>query len=185
MKEKKVIPSPHVLDEENLKFRFVGREDAIKQTSKSFANIIRTVESGFPDCNRPEFPVCAGISGLGKTRMLEEGGMILRDVMKLDAKLVSSVIVPYSNEYSPQPVEATLPIEASFSWRLLYRFFLANNCSYSFDEWFMSRLPVNACHLTFGKAVRTIECKLRKKQQDTTKLLHLFLGIDDYYYNIK
>lgn len=54
--------------------------------------------------------------------MLEEGGTIL-ERMKLDPDHVVRVIASYFNGFSPQSVERSMPIEASFSWRLLYRFF--------------------------------------------------------------
>ncbi|EGZ23827.1 hypothetical protein PHYSODRAFT_284809, partial [Phytophthora sojae] len=180
MKEKEDVSSSHVLTADDLQHRFVGREEAIKAASSCFARIITVAKRDVPGNLRPIIPVCAGISGLGKTRMLEEGGMILRDVMELGAERVASVIVPYDDMYSPQEVEQSMPIAASFSWRMLYRFFLAENCSVSFKEWFKSRLPVNGHHLTFATAVQAIECKLRKRQPDTTVPLYLFLGIDDY-----
>ncbi|KAG3186459.1 hypothetical protein PC116_g5882 [Phytophthora cactorum] len=51
--------------------------------------------------------------------MLDEGDNILRGEMKLGGKHVRSVIVPYYNGFSPQPVEKRMPIQAYFSRRLL------------------------------------------------------------------
>ncbi|KAG7397065.1 hypothetical protein PHYBOEH_001279 [Phytophthora boehmeriae] len=72
-----------------------------------------------------------------------------------------------------------MPIEASFSWRLLYRFFLDNNCSFAFDKWFKSRLPRNGDQLTLSGAIEVIERKLREKRQEPATL-YLFLGVDEY-----
>ncbi|KAL3659036.1 hypothetical protein V7S43_015920 [Phytophthora oleae] len=55
-------------------------------------------------------PICSGISGSGKTRMLEEGGTILEE-MKMDPKHVFRVIVSYYNEFDLQPVEDSMPIQ--------------------------------------------------------------------------
>ncbi|OWY93249.1 Crinkler (CRN) [Phytophthora megakarya] len=128
-------------------------------------------------------PVCSGMSGLGKTRMLDEGYLILRDEMKLDDKHINSVIIPYSNGYNNiHPIEEFMPIQASFSWRLLYRFFLDLNCRHSFEAWFYYRLPANGHQLTFANAVEVIELKLCQNQQieDKEVPLYLFLGIDSY-----
>jgi hypothetical protein len=111
--------------------------------------------------------------------MLDEGGTILRDVMGFDSAHVASVIVPYSKGYDPQRVDASMPIAASFSWRLLYRFFLDKNCKHTFREWFELRLPRNGAELAFAEAVEVIERKLCQTLQDEEPLC-LFRGIDDY-----
>ncbi|KAH9089392.1 hypothetical protein LEN26_019210 [Aphanomyces euteiches] len=116
--------------------------------------------------------------------MLEEGAMILREILKENEfDCIASVIVPYYNEYMPNPVEKTMSIEASFSWRLLYRFFLAGNCTLSFDEWVENRLPSNGDQLTLTLALEVIQYKLSERLQNPPRL-YLFLGIDEYL-NIK
>ncbi|RLN73192.1 hypothetical protein BBO99_00009522 [Phytophthora kernoviae] len=111
--------------------------------------------------------------------MLEEGGTILEE-MKVDLKHVVRVIVPFFNGFSPQPVERSMPIVASFSWRLLYRFFLDKNCDLEFTEWFAVRLPRNGGQLMLASAVKVIERKLREKLQEPAATLYLFLGVDEY-----
>ncbi|KAL3659396.1 hypothetical protein V7S43_015667 [Phytophthora oleae] len=122
--KEKIVSRPHILYESRLQFRLVGREDAIKTAANCFSNIIEA--SGKPESDRTmqTIPVCSGISGLGKTRMLEEGGRILKE-MRLDPKHIASVIVPYFNGFNAAPVERSMPTEASFSWRLLHRFFFS------------------------------------------------------------
>jgi hypothetical protein len=125
-------------------------------------------------------PVCSGISGLGKPRLFEEGSTILRRMLGLEEQHVASVIVPYYNGFTPHRVEQLMPIEASFSWRLLYRFFLDNNCSQSFSEWMGLSLPANGGQLMLARAIKTIELKLRQMLQVNTARLYLFLGVDEY-----
>ena len=173
-----IVSSPHILAQESLQFRLVGREAAMATASKCFKNIVAFAGSTASDRTRVAIPVCSGISGLGKTRMLEEGGTILQE-LKLDPKHIARVIVQYFNGFSPQPVESSMPIEASFSWRLLYRFFLDKNCSLSFDKWFKSRLPRNGSLLTLTDAVDVIERKLRERLPEPATL-YLFLGVDEY-----
>ncbi|KAG7375880.1 hypothetical protein PHYBOEH_001958 [Phytophthora boehmeriae] len=170
-----IVSRPHILAQESLEFRLVGREKTIDTASECFKKIITHARSTATDRNQVPMPVC---SGLGKTRMLEEGGTIL-ERMKLDPKDVVRVIVPYFNGFSPQSVERSMPIEASFSWRLLYRFFLDNNCSFAFDKWFKSRLPRNGDQQTLSGAIEVIERKLREKRQEPATL-YLFLGVDEY-----
>ncbi|KAG3124954.1 hypothetical protein PI126_g22997, partial [Phytophthora idaei] len=176
--EEATVSSPHILEAESLQFRLVGREKAIATAAKCFSNIIAVSGTTASDRTKQAMPVCSGISGLGKTRMLEEGGTILQK-MKLDPKHVVRVIVPYFNGFSPQPVERSMPIEASFSWRLLYRFFLDRNCALRFDNWFRSRLPRNGGQLTLSDAIEVIERKVRQRVQGR-EMLYLFLGIDEY-----
>ncbi|KAG3121971.1 hypothetical protein PI126_g24341, partial [Phytophthora idaei] len=176
--EEATVSSPHILEAESLQFRLVGREEAIATAAKCFCDIIALSGTAATDRTKQAMPVCSGISGLGKTRMLEEGGTILQK-MKLDPKHVVRVIVPYFNGFSPQPVEQSMPIEASFSWRLLHRFFLDNNCTLRFDNWFRSRLPRNGGQLTLSDAIKVIERKVRQRVQGR-EMLYLFLGIDEY-----
>ncbi|KAE8907100.1 hypothetical protein PF005_g8071 [Phytophthora fragariae] len=175
-----IISRPHNWTDESLDFRLVGREQAIDTASECFNNIIKNAKNAALDRTQVAMPVCSGISGLGKTRMLEEGGKILQQVTKLDPKHVVSVIVPYCDGFNPEPVEQSMSIQASFSWRLLYRFFLDYNCSHSFQEWFTWRLPSNGDQLSLQSVVKVIERKLRKKLQEPAALLYLFLGVDDY-----
>ncbi|KAF4146719.1 hypothetical protein GN958_ATG04098 [Phytophthora infestans] len=173
-----IVSRPHILGADSLQFQLVGREKALMKTAKCFLNIIARSGTASTDRTEQVVPVCSGISGLGKTRMLEEGGTILQE-MGLDPDHVVRVIVPYYNGFSPQPVEETMPIAASFSWRLLYRFFLDKNCALAFEEWFNSRLPRNGGRLKLSNAIKVIDRKLRRPVHGKEKL-YLFVGVDEY-----
>ncbi|KAH9154108.1 hypothetical protein AeRB84_003755 [Aphanomyces euteiches] len=175
-----IISSPHLLTEESLQFRLTGREDAIETAMECYTKIIESSKTTATDRTKRTIPVCSGISGLGKTRMLEEGILILRNIVKEEEfNCIASVIVPYYNEYMPNPVEKTMSIEASFSWRLLYRFFLAGNCTLSFGKWAEKRLPSNGYQLTLTLALQVIQYKLSERMNNPPRL-YLFLGIDEY-----
>ncbi|KAG9404579.1 hypothetical protein AC1031_004780 [Aphanomyces cochlioides] len=175
-----IISSPHLLQEGSLQFRLTGRDYAIATAMQCYTKIIESSKTTAIDRTQRPIPVCSGISGLGKTRMLEEGVLILRKILKENEfDCVASVIVPYYNGYVPKPVEKTMSIEASFSWRLLYRFFLAGNCMLSFDEWVEKRLPSNGDQLTLMLALQVIQYKLSERLQNPPRL-YLFLGIDEY-----
>ena len=102
---------PHILVDQSLDFRMVGREDAIRVAQDCFKSIIDAWLQKRTDRTKYPIPVCSGISGLGKTRMLEEGSSLLRN-MGLDN--IFSVIVPYFNGFGPQAVETCMSIQASF-----------------------------------------------------------------------
>lgn len=137
-----------------MQFKLVGREEALADAAACFSNIIHG--KGCDHNSRP-IPVCSGLSGLGKTRMLEEGDAILTRCGILDKKMC--VIVPYFDGHGPQPVETTMTIEASFAWRLLHRVFIEGN-GLNFDEWFRSRLPSNGRQLTLEFALDVIYQKV-------------------------
>ncbi|KAH9098871.1 hypothetical protein LEN26_016554, partial [Aphanomyces euteiches] len=179
-----ILSSPHVLPQESLQFRLTGREEAIQSATKCYMTIIEASTTTAIDRTKRTIPVCSGMSGLGKTRMLEEGILILRNVWKEtgledDFNCIACVIVPYSNGFTPRPVERTMSIEASFSWRLLFRFFLDANCLVEFDEWFRKRLPSNGDELTLKLALQVIQHKLSERLGNPPRL-YLFLGINEY-----
>ncbi|CAK4124127.1 unnamed protein product [Aphanomyces euteiches] len=153
---------------------------AIQSATKCYMTIIEASTTTAIDRTKRTIPVCSGMSGLGKTRMLEEGLLILRNVWK-ETGLEDdfNCIVPYSNGFTPAPVERTMSIEASFSWRLLFRFFLDANCVVQFDEWFRKRLPSNGNELTLKLALQVIQHKLSERYGNPPRL-YLFLGIDEY-----
>lgn len=165
-------PDP-ILSKGTVKFSLVGRDPALDSAARIFKEIIH---EPFTDRTRRPVPVCSGLSGLGKTRMLEEGDAILARCGILNNKL--SVIVPYFNGHNPQPVETTMSIEASFSWRLLHRVFIEHNGA-DFKHWFRARLPRNGGGLTLECALEVIHRKLVDLEL-SEGLSYLFVGIDEY-----
>ena len=111
---------PRILNNEELKFTLSGRDTALQLAAQCFKEITRPpTETSKID---RKVPVCSGLSGLGKTRMLEEWERIfeLADIPK--SRL--GILIPYYNGHMPQSVEKEMTIEASFSWRLLHRWFI-------------------------------------------------------------
>ncbi|OWZ03759.1 Crinkler (CRN) [Phytophthora megakarya] len=86
--------------------------------------------------------------GIGKTRMLEEGANILRDMVNLDEERIKSVIIPYCGEFEPLSIEAIMQKKS-----------VHTNCLHSFETWFTLRLSVNGDDLMFESAVKAIELK--------------------------
>ncbi|KAI3655154.1 hypothetical protein MP638_003056, partial [Amoeboaphelidium occidentale] len=90
------------------------------------------------------------------------------------------ILVPYYNGFDILPVENCMTIEASFSWRLLYRCFLHGN-SVDFNIWMRTRLPSNASELYLFLALKVIRKKWGALNLSTqNEVLHIFVGVDEY-----
>lgn len=174
-----------VLTDDDLGFPLVGRDTAVIEIIECFGGILCGHGKAATDAPIP-IPVCAGMPGIGKSRMLEHGKTILKSDMGLPN--VFSVVVDYSLDSFPNSMEVSMSVEASFSWRLLYRFFLQDNCSRSLRQWFASQLPASAKELTFVMAVDIINEKLHCLREldaccfdasfDRSRPFHLLLGVD-------
>ena len=167
---------PNVTRLEGRKIRLCGRDKALKQAAACMNIISKPIYD--TDRISRKIPVCSGLSGLGKTRMLEEWERIfdLADIPKTRL----GVLVLYHSGHMPHPVEREMSIEASFAWRLLHRCFIEGNGK-GFSKWFSSSLPANGINLTLRLALEVIRQKYVNmemiKPNDT---LNLFLGVDGY-----
>ncbi|KAG2758854.1 hypothetical protein Pcac1_g29047 [Phytophthora cactorum] len=168
----------HILEAVSLQFRLVGREEAITTAAKCFCDIIALSGTAATDRTKQAMPVCSGISGLGKTRMLEEGGTILQK-MKLDPKHVVRVIVPYFNGFSSSQSSNRCQSRRLSRGGSCIDFSSTTIARFKFAEWFKLRLPRNGSKLTLSDAIKVIERKVRQRVQGR-EMLYLFLGIDEY-----
>eukprot|EP00732_Lithocolla_globosa_P001005 Lithocolla_globosa_v1_NODE_419_length_4112_cov_8.573330.p1 type:complete len:604 gc:universal NODE_419_length_4112_cov_8.573330:280-2091(+) len=116
------------------------------------------------------------MSGLGKTRLLEEGPNIFKQADITGLQYFA--LVTYGNGHGLRSVENSMSVFSSFSWRLLHSFFLNNNSKpvVSFEEFFKYGLPSNAGDLTLTLALKTILKAVKKDD----KPVYLFVGIDEY-----
>lgn len=71
-----ISSSARLLGDESLRFSLTGRKEAVEAASSRYRNIINSAENH--TSGAIEIPVCSGISGMGKTRMLEESRTIQR-----------------------------------------------------------------------------------------------------------
>jgi hypothetical protein len=168
--------APRTLTEKDLMFKLCGREKAILGDAKlysDFNNRHLTISH-----SNLYIPVCSGMAGTGKTRMLEEWERIF-DKAKIGPRRLG-IIVPYDKEFDVTPVENLLNIEASLAWRLLYRCFLHGN-SLDFKTWMDTRLPYNANNLYLNLALRVLRTKWGQlNPYEKNEVLHIFVGIDGY-----
>ncbi|KAI3635616.1 hypothetical protein MIR68_006254 [Amoeboaphelidium protococcarum] len=167
---------PHVIRPAARAIPLCGRQAALEQAAECMKVLsLPSVETDRVNC---KIPVCAGLSGLGKTRMLEEWQQIM-DLAGITCNRLGALVL-YYNGHMPHPVERKMTIEASFSWRLLHRLFIEGNGD-GFAAWFTKQLPVNGGDLTLRLASTVIrqQCiRLGLIKFDAT--LHLFIGVDEY-----
>ncbi|RKP18705.1 hypothetical protein ROZALSC1DRAFT_22966, partial [Rozella allomycis CSF55] len=171
----KLFASCRLLSEEKRKIAFSGREAAINQAAEKF----KVFADPFgKDKETRKLPVASGLSGLGKTRLMEEWERIFDKADVLRPRF--GVLVPYYNGHNPHPVEKSMGIEASFSWRLLYRVFIEGNGK-EFSDWFQDYLPRNGRALTLRTALEVIRMKaVSLGLVREIDLFHMFIGVDEY-----
>ncbi|EPZ34850.1 hypothetical protein O9G_001981 [Rozella allomycis CSF55] len=166
-----------VLFGETRKIEMSGREAAIAQAAEKFKVFANPVGKSRED---RAIPVVSGLSGIGKTRLMEEFETIF-DMAGVGQPRFG-VIVSYEVGHNPQPVEQSMRIEASFSWRLLYRVFIEGN-GVDFIKWFGTCLPVNGAGLTLDTALEVIRMKAESLGLiGENDVFHMFLGVDKYHY---
>jgi hypothetical protein len=124
-------------------------------------------------------PVCSGLSGLGKTRLLDEWPTYFARAGIDGAHL--GVLVMYANGHALTGADEVLSVEAAFAWRLLHRVFLEDNGA-EFATFFKKRtLPANANDLALEDALHVLYAgALATKAVAEGQLLSLFVGIDEY-----
>ncbi len=167
---------PHVLGETSRSFALSGRDDALESAAEAFKVLSNPNKT--TDRAQRKVPVCSGLSGLGKTRMLEEWERVF-DLAKIPKTRLGALVL-YYNGHMPQPIEKLMTIEASFSWRLLHRLFIEGNGD-GFAAFMKKRLPGNARELDLRTTLEIIRSQLiTRGDLDESECLHMFLGIDEY-----
>jgi hypothetical protein len=178
-------------DPVDLAFELRDRED----TKDFYVELLKKREKTFRTDPMPQdrtkYPmaVFSGMTGLGKTRMLEEWEQMFKEAHVPEPYL--GVLVSYGNGYSVKALDGALPVEAGFSWRMLHRLFLEDNCAFEYNAWnSTSFIPHNAHNLTIRVALQVVralagECRKSKSAGECTvaqagQTLSLFIGIDEY-----
>ena len=177
--EKEYNYNLHLLSEEDLKVPLQGRKSALQVASGVFKDNYEHQKANTLDRNKHIVPVAAGLSGLGKSRLLDEASQILNMANIPEPRV--NLLVLYYNGHSLRNVENSVTIEASFSWRVLYGFFLEQNGN-GFAEWMRNDLRRSCKDMTLRLALGVIlkACIESGKVQEG-QTLTLFLGIDEYH----
>lgn len=184
--QKKPMLSPKAALIHSQQHRDVSLQD--RQAARSaFKECLSTRRINFglqpmPD-DRTQFPmpVFSGMKGLGKTRMLEEWEGSFQDANIPHPYL--GLIVTYGNGHGVNESDRSLPIEASFAWRVLHRLFILDNDNDTSKGGWVGKgfLPTNAKELTMSLMLDVVYALAQEfgfvKQGE---VLSLFIGIDEY-----
>ena len=165
------------------KVELQGRETA----AKVIINNWQTITYAYKHENsivfeRSNYPilVASGLSGLGKTRIINECSRFLVEAGVTG--FIVEILVVYYNGHSLTECDKILPIEASFSWRILHRFMLESNSAIPFHTWFkLLNLPQSPENLDLGTTLQIIRhiCVTENKIKPN-EILNLFIGIDEF-----
>jgi hypothetical protein len=157
----------------------VEREDCIRKLRTVFQLWTESYEAKSKGRTGYIIPVLVGISGVGKTRLLNEYKQYLPSM-----PLLVAVQVQYFNGHSMNGADLELPIVQTFSLRLLHWFFkegIENQLQFSsfwdiVQQTTTPQLPVNIV-----RACRTIRKALELTGYlDSSQVLRIFIGIDEY-----
>jgi hypothetical protein len=156
-------------------FALSGRSLALERIQQ-----VMSSEEAVNDRIKHPIMVCCGLSGLGKTRMLEEWDMYWERARVTGTRV--AVLVLYENGHGLRTLDGTIGWEASVAWRFLHRVFLEDNMDgVLFDEWFRKDLPANASHLTMSLALHVLrKAMVDNKQLNEAHELTVFVGIDEF-----
>jgi hypothetical protein len=104
------------------------------------------------DRNLYPFPICLGIPGVGKTRLLEEWERVF-DAIGVSKTRRLGLLVVYHNGHATQKVEEGFPITMTFAWRMIHRYFFEGITHFNVFMLILSYLPRQ---LTIVDAIRLI-----------------------------
>lgn len=159
MKERKQSDSPILLDT-SLKFKFEGRQNTVQEIIEKFKQLNdfqRNALDGRRGTDRTQvpIPICSGLQGIGKTRVLHEWKKYCPEMTSTSS--YCGVIVPYYNGHALTELDEYLTIEASFSWRLLHKYCV---CCFILTilGFFLRKMTGKAEHLIVGG---NLKCCLR------------------------
>jgi hypothetical protein len=123
------------------------------------------------------YPICVGIPGVGKTRMLEEWGHIFDGIGITETAPRMGLLVLYFNGHGICHVDIHLPIKKTFAWRILHRYFFEG----SEFEPFMKKLQNSNVYedISIEQSILTVVAA-RNMDLSSREPLSFFLGIDEY-----
>ncbi|KAJ8326158.1 hypothetical protein O5D80_004934 [Batrachochytrium dendrobatidis] len=170
--DKQVLSQQQTNPNQKFVFPLPGREKSLQHIASCF--MATHQERSNIDRNSRPIPVCAGMPGLGRTRLMTECSTTVLDMTKIQGKRLST-IVSFGNDGNPYgEIDKLLGIKCSFAWRLLHSVFKAQ---YKLDIWMRRKSPKNRNGLTMQLALSTIELYWSRKTQDD---ILLFVGVDEY-----
>ncbi|KAK5667760.1 hypothetical protein QVD99_005605 [Batrachochytrium dendrobatidis] len=170
--DKQVLSQQQTNPNQKVVFPLVGREQSLQHIASCF--MATHQERSNIDRNSRRIPVCTGIPGLGKTRLMTECSTTVLDMTKIQGKRLSAIVSFGNDGNAYGEIDKLLGIKCSFAWRLLHSVFKAQ---YKFDDWMRRKSPINRTGLTMQLALSTIELYWSQKTRDN---ILLFVGVDEY-----
>jgi hypothetical protein len=168
----KRFPQEPINSTNSILFPLAGREQSLEHIASCFSTSYRNRFN--QDRNSRPIPVCTGIPGLGKTRLMQECASTVLD-MTLIPGIRKSGIVSFGNDgNSYGRFDDLLGIQCSFAWRVLHMFFKAH---YRFEYWMREKSPKNRREMSLDLALSVIE---QHWSQVTEENILVFIGIDEY-----
>lgn len=177
-------PRRNILFLEDTSFKLTGRSDAIMKASEFYQSIItqHVNRKQGADKRRIPFPICCGVPGLGKTRMLEDWqAMVLPAIRVTGIECQPDyVLVNYYNGHSLQDCEKNgASISVTFVWRLLFDYFLRGRAGVGFED-FMARMMDSNAGRTNLSTVLSLIAESHGEGITKDNPLCLFIGVDEY-----
>ncbi|KAJ8330724.1 hypothetical protein O5D80_001235 [Batrachochytrium dendrobatidis] len=170
--DKQVLSQQQTNPNQKVVFPLVGREQSLQHIASCF--MATHQERSNIDRNSRRIPVCTGIPGLGKTRLMTECSTTVLDMTGIQGKRLSAIVSFGNDGNAYGEIDKLLGIKCSFAWRLLHSVFKAQ---YKFDDWMRRKSPINRTGLTMQLALSTIELYWSQKTRDN---ILLFVGVDEY-----
>lgn len=175
------------LSTDDLNIKLVERQQTLENIKCCWEERYNSYQQGSTDRTRMVIPVCVGMSGVGKTRLLEEHRTIF-SLMKNSPSWKIGILLLYYNGHSPSVDEKKLPLTFCLGWRLLHRVFIERRQDISPPMDFLTwmQLPLvntQLQNIDLLMSLRIIrKCLLDNKTDESTTILSIFLGIDEYQY---
>ena len=184
MNDQAVLASgANLLSPESMEFTLEGCQQAMKTIESCLKNLFESATKGKSDRRDYPFPVCSAMSGIGKTRLLDERVKKLNDDADVwcdinfpPTEQRLALVLSYGNGHSVASEERSMGAHAGFAWRLLYAIFLERNSKLNGWQHFWTSLPRNADELTPGDIFKVIQRVLGLNDGDKCAL---FVGINE------
>ena len=167
-----VFSQEQIISNTHIVFPLAGREESLQHIASCFLTSYQQRYN--TDRNSRPIPVCTGIPGLGKTRLLEECATTVLDMTQIPGRRMSGIVSFGNDGNAYGEFDELLGIQCSFAWRVLHMFFKAH---YSFSKWMREKSPNNKQQMTLEMALSVIESHWRQKTEDN---ILVFVGIDEY-----
>jgi hypothetical protein len=154
-------------------FPLAGRDESLEHIKNCFLTSFENRSD--MDRNSRPIPVCTGIPGLGKTRLMEECATTVLDMTQILGQRISGIVSFGNDGNAYSSLDDILGIQCSFAWRVLHMFFKAHH--FNFELWMRNKSPKNRNMLTLRLALSVIEFHWSQKTEDN---ILVFVGIDEY-----